>query len=331
MVQKIYIYFCFVQGGKLAVVNCTDLIKLLMTHSSMKALLAEAATAYVERETGAASGIARAVQAATAPTEGQRVLQEGFQGAILGGESREQTSTSTDAAGNVYTERLAERTATLDDGRKLHVQQSQQVVEAVPFDQSVLLDAISKSGDDVMAHSTQLNGKTMLHVDTVVWKESDERKKAIKGEGDERKKAIEGEGKERKKDIKGMKEEIKLNDKAKDEEINNLQKQIDLIKAQTGAASNKRPQQEAQDAPEHTRNIIWNKFNTLCMWKRTLKGVTKYTKYKFSSAEDALLAMERFYAAEDALLDMEPFYAATLPGGAAGGSASGAAGGSAGA
>jgi len=161
--------------------------------------------------------------------------------------------------------------------------------------------------------------------------ECNARNKAIKGEGKERKKAIEGEGKERKKDIKGMKEEIKLNDKAKDEEINNLQKQIDLIKAQTGAASNKRPQQEAQDAPEHTRNIIWNKFNTLCMWKRTLKGVTKYTKYKFSSAEDALLAMERFYAAEDALLDMEPFYAATLPGGAAGGSASGAAGGSAGA
>jgi len=332
MVQKIYIYFCFVQGGKLAVVNCTDLIKLLMTHSSMKALLAEAATAYVERETGAASGIARAVQAATAPTEGQRVLQEGFQGAILGGESREQTSTSTDAAGNVYTERLAERTATLDDGRKLHVQQSQQVVEAVPFDQSVLLDAISKSGDDVMAHSTQLNGKTMLHVDTVVWKESDERKKAIKGEGDERKKAIEGEGDERKKAIKGEGDErkkaiegegnerkkaikgeskerkkaiegMKAVLKAQNEDLHqrlelhneDLQRRLELL--EQGAASNKKPRYEAQEAPEHIMYIRWNKSNTSCGWKKTLEGVTKDSKLVFSSAEDALLDMERFYAA----------------------------------
>jgi len=310
MVQKIYIYFCFVQGGKLAVVNCTDLIKLLMTHSSMKALLAEAATAYVERETGTASGIARAVQAATAPTEGQRVLQEGFQGAILGGESREQTSTSTDAAGNVYTERLAERTATLDDGRKLHVQQSQQVVEAVPFDQSVLLDAISKSGDDVMAHSTQLNGKTMLHVDTVVWKESDERKKAIKGEGDERKKAIEGEGNERKKAIKGESKErkkaiegMKAVLKAQNEDLHqrlelhneDLQRRLELL--EQGAASNKKPRYEAQEAPEHIMYIRWNKSNTSCGWKKTLEGVTKDSKLVFSSAEDALLDMERFYAA----------------------------------
>ena len=78
--------------AKLAVVNSTDLVKLMMTHSTMKSLTAEAATAFVQRETGAVAGLARAVQAATAPTEGQRMLQEGFRGALADGRSEEHTS-----------------------------------------------------------------------------------------------------------------------------------------------------------------------------------------------------------------------------------------------
>jgi len=120
------------QGGKLAVVDTIHLITILLMHSRAKDLLAEAANAYVERETGAVAGIVRAVQAATDPTEGQRMLQEGYEGAILGGGSREKTSTSTDGSGNVRVERLVERSVEMDDGTQIHVQQVQQSATVQP-------------------------------------------------------------------------------------------------------------------------------------------------------------------------------------------------------
>jgi len=120
------------QGGKLAVVDTKNLITIVLMHSRAEDLLAEAANAYVQRECGSASGIVRAVQAATSPTEGQRMLQEGYSGAIVGGGSREKTSESTDGSGNVSVQRLAERSVCMDNGTEIHVQQVQQFATVQP-------------------------------------------------------------------------------------------------------------------------------------------------------------------------------------------------------
>ena len=105
-------------------VNSNDLIKLLMRHPKMQGLRDEAGTAFVQRETGAVGGIARSVQAATAPTEGQRMLQDGYQGVIANGESREQTTSTIGPNGQVSHEHLAERSAVLPDGQGVLVQQA---------------------------------------------------------------------------------------------------------------------------------------------------------------------------------------------------------------
>jgi len=116
------------QGGQLAICNGIDIINIIMAHHKMTALRAEASTAFVQRETGAVAGVARAMHAATAPTEGQRMLQAGYHGAILGGESREQSRTTTDAEGNVRVERFVERSVLGEDGRPILLQQAQQCV-----------------------------------------------------------------------------------------------------------------------------------------------------------------------------------------------------------
>jgi len=70
------------------------------------------------------------------------------------------------------------------EGMSAHMGAGLQVVEAVPFDQGAIIQAmttvINTGNNSVMTHSTKLNETTMLHVDKVVKKEIEARKKAIK-------------------------------------------------------------------------------------------------------------------------------------------------------
>jgi len=95
----------------------------------MKLLQVETTQAFLERETGAILGIERAVQAATAPTAGQQVLQRGSGFSIANGISREETSVMVDAEGKQVADRVVERGVLLPNGQGVHIQQvAQQVV-----------------------------------------------------------------------------------------------------------------------------------------------------------------------------------------------------------
>jgi len=105
-------------------VDSSDLIKLLVSHPKSKSLLSEATTAFVQRETGAIAGIERAVQAATDPSVGQQMLQDGYHGAIANGVSREEYSTSTERNGQEIAQKRVERGIVLPNGQGVHIQQA---------------------------------------------------------------------------------------------------------------------------------------------------------------------------------------------------------------
>jgi len=94
----------------------------------MKELQRESTTAFVQRETGAVSGIARAVQAATAPNAFQAMMQKGSRAPIADGSHREMTSTSKKADGTEVVERLVERAVLLPEGQGIQIQQAQQQI-----------------------------------------------------------------------------------------------------------------------------------------------------------------------------------------------------------
>jgi len=117
-----------VQGAKLPTANSADFVIIMMSHAKMPSLRHAAGNTHVEVNSGGAAVIARAVQAATNPTEGQRMLQAGFDGQILGGESRETTSTNHDIEGISRVDRVVQRSVVTDDRQMILVQQVQQSV-----------------------------------------------------------------------------------------------------------------------------------------------------------------------------------------------------------
>jgi len=297
-----------VQGGKLAVVNATDLIKLLMTHPKMRALTAEAATDYMQRETGAVGGIARAVQAATAPTEGQRVLQAGYQGAILGGENRESTTTTTYANGSVFSERLAEASVTLPDGQGVVIQHVQQVVEAPASDQDVLLDAILTSNKE-MAYS--IKSDVITHIDNAVKKETDARKKdsrlfRVVTDGIEaRHKDIETNAAlmqtqnaalmAKHKDIEAHAALMLKRNAALEAKNANLEQRLAAIEAvSTPPTSKKARTGSFQRVSRPERNITHNAISNRFGWSKTVNGRMD-SGVGYHTIEEAKRAMECFY------------------------------------
>ena len=119
------------QGSTIAVVSAEDLVKILASHPLMKGLRRETATAFIDRETGSIRGFERAIQAATAPSLGQQMLQRGSRSALANGVSREEESVSVNSEGNQVAERLVERGVLLPGGQGVHIQQAVQQVVSV--------------------------------------------------------------------------------------------------------------------------------------------------------------------------------------------------------
>jgi len=128
----LYILFICVQGSKLPIVDSADFVIIIMGHAKMSSLRHAAGNTHVEVHCGGAAVIARAAESAINPTEGQKALQLGFNGAILGGESRENVSTSTDVEGILRVDRVVERSVVSEDGQTVLVQSVQQSAQQLP-------------------------------------------------------------------------------------------------------------------------------------------------------------------------------------------------------
>jgi len=120
----------YAQGSKLGVVSAEDLVTILASNPRMKALLCETANAFIQRETGSIAGIERAIQAATAPSLGQQMLQRGSRSAVADGMSREESSVSVNLEGEEVVERRVERGVLLPNGQGIQIQQAVQQVIA---------------------------------------------------------------------------------------------------------------------------------------------------------------------------------------------------------
>ena len=218
-------------------------------------------------------GVARAVQAATAPTEGQRVLQSGYNGAIAGGESRERVSTSIGADGTAIHERLSERSVELpEEDVNIQTQQAKQTVE-VPsghtvdglagrmltmsnFVQLKIIDLETKT-NTLEAKNAELEAKT----DALATKNAE--LEAINTDTNKRLKALEGK------------------------------------RRRVGAASGhlKKHRVFRADHTDMPKNIQIRDGGF--GWKRTMHGLSN-SKQGFSSIELAQASMREFYGGTDA-------------------------------
>jgi len=151
-----------VQGSKLAIVDSADFVNILMNHAKMPSLRRAAGDTHVEVNSGGVAVIARAVQAAINPTEGQRMLQAGFHGAILGGESREKTSTTINADGIERVDHVLERSVVSEDGQQVLVQQVQQSAQQL----HPIPDTEMATKADLEA--VKSNSVTKIHFDTTI-------------------------------------------------------------------------------------------------------------------------------------------------------------------
>jgi len=227
-----------VQGGKLAVVDSTDLIRLMASHPKLKDTLGkECADAFTERETGAVGGIVRSVQAATAPTEGQRMLQAGYNGVIANGESREQTTSTIDPNGQLTHEHLAQRSTVFPDGQGVHVQQA--VVQARADWGDALAIVIHGLGGAMTSAVESLNKKiydTSARQDDLrelaIANEVKSREEAIANEVRSHEEAIANEVKSREdaiaNEVKSREDAIAHEVKSREEAIARVERRLDL-------------------------------------------------------------------------------------------------------
>jgi len=301
------------QGGRLAVVNSTDLIRVIMGYTTMKTLQAEAAKAYTERETGAMSGMVRSIEAANAPSKSQLMLQAGCRDVIMGGNSRETVNMTTDANGLEFVERLAEVSVAMPDGQGVVLQQAQCVMQAPVFDQAALIGAVTASmalmitdnANKIMENALELNKQTIQHVDNAIKLEGDARKKIQRVM-----KAVTDGIQSRSDDIhaKTVQIERKARDmetktsliQAKNDELearnSNLEKRINSLEAKLDHSNNKKPRTESSykypSRPQ--KNITRKARNNTFGWTKTVNG-KKDKGGGYSSIEEARQAMDLFY------------------------------------
>ena len=172
---------------------------------------------------------------------------------------------------DVTAEVTAEVTAGMDpEGMGAHMGAGVPVVEAVPFDQSVLLNAINSNGTNILTTVKDQHQQTIKYVDIKVQEEGDERKQ----------------------DIKDVKESMQAQNASMKVQNEALHKRLALL--EQGAARKKRARNAPNDAPNQANNITWNKAKDSFGWMKMVKGVSNGSK-GFSSAEEAALDMQRFY------------------------------------